>query len=242
MRVISKVYGNDGDVEYRISIAAFVKFFVGNFFIMLLCAVIFAGIAFYYSAWMRSPLYTSKFSAYIYNYDHTGYYKATDDSDVEASKKIAIAYSEIIPSRKIIDLALTEAGIDYSTGEAMDAVSVTTNEESQIIRIQVSLPFPQDAYLLAKAICSDKVRGEIESLVRGSSMEIVDQPVLPTINVNENTQKMTLLGGIAGFLLAMMILLACNIFDPRVCDPVQLEREVRIPILGIIPDSKKLPR
>lgn len=61
-----------------------------------------------------------------------------------------------------------------------------------------------------------------------------DYPTTP------NTRRNVLVGLLAGGMLAMTLVLVMEVLDDRVKRPQDIEEILEMPLLGVVPDSKKL--
>ena len=94
-----------------------------NIFLILLSAVLFAGAAFWYSANMTVPTYTSSFAAYVVNVKDPISLESLSGSDTTAAQSLALTYAKIISSRTIVEAALKRSTLDCSYDQIRSSVT-----------------------------------------------------------------------------------------------------------------------
>ena len=88
--------------------------------------------------------------------------------------------------------------------------------------------------MLANAI-AEVAPGEIERFVEGSSAKIVDYAKLPTSPSSPNPNRNMILGGLIGFVLALIYITVRFLMDVRIREEEDLAVLFDIPVLGQIP-------
>ena len=211
-----------------------------NIFLILLSAVLFAGAAFWYSANMTAPTYTSSFAAYVVNVKDPISLESLSGSDTTAAQSLALTYAKIISSRTIVEAALKRSTLDCSYDQIKSSVTSSVEEDTQLITVLVTMDSPQDAYELASSIASEAPL-YIEEMVEGSSMKIIVAPILPTSSNQSNGMKLTAMGGVLGLFLAAALVILLFLLDGNVKSVEELEKALGKKTMARIPeiDSKE---
>lgn len=205
---------------------------------ILLAGVICGVLAFAGTHLLVTPQYRSSFTAYVNNRNgqDNGNYTVTS-ADLSASQALVKTYSAVITSRSVLEAAAAQAGVGYNYTDLQDMVSTQAVDNTEIIEVSVTMPDAQQAATLAGAI--SEVAGEyITKIVEGSSMQIVDQPVIPTNIYSPSYKKILLLGVLLGIVLACGIIILRELLDDRIKDSGTLEARFGIPVIGSIPNME----
>lgn len=184
-------------------------------------------------AWI-APTYCSSFTAYVNNKSSQENGTVTS-SDITAARSLASTYSAILVSQPVLEDAAEDAGLDLAYGELSGAVTTSVVDDTEIIRVSVTLENPEDAMHLARAL-ADAAPAYIAKIVEGSSMRVIAAPKLPTAIAGPNYLRNTELGAALGILLAAVLIVLKELVDDRVKNENELEERYGIAVMGTIPD------
>jgi len=181
-----------------------------------------------------TPMYRTSFSLYVNNSAENAK-QTLSSSDISASRSLASTYSEIIVSRSVLMNAAEELGLDKTYAELCDQVNAEKSETTELISVSVEAESPKEALELAEAI---KVQAEkqISRIVIGSSMSVVDDPVLPKHQASPNSKKNAIVGAVIGFFAVMGFAVIGELIDDRVKDEQTLEERLGFSVMGTIPN------
>lgn len=230
--------------QERVDIWQYAKALWKMGWLIAVVAVIFAVGTFVCSATMVTPVYRSGFITYVNNKMEISTGGNTTVSDLNASYALAYTYESIITSRSVITEAVAlckKNGTYPNEDHASYKVSTTVAEKAPIISVYVEAPDPEFARDLAVAIaqCAPK---HVERVVEGSSMRIVDEPILPLSPSAPNNLQNALLGGLVGMILACIAVIAMEFYLDKVQSAEDLEKRYDIPVLGTTPNMDQAKR
>ena len=205
---------------------------------ILLVGIVCGALAFVGTHILVTPQYQSTFTAYVNNHGNQGGDSGTlTSSDLVASQSLVKTYSAVITSRSVLESAAAQAGAPYDYSQLKQMVSTGSVDSTEIIRVSVTMPDPQMAAAVAQAI--SEVAGDyITKIVEGSSMQIVDQPVIPVTIYSPSYSKNAQLGIILGIFFSALIVMMKGLLDNRIKDANALEERYGIPIIGSIPNME----
>lgn len=183
------------------------------------------------------PVYQSGFTAYVNNRSDGKSVEVSslNSSDLQASQALVKTYTRILSSRSVLLHAAEKADLDYGYEKLKKIIETEAVGDTEIISVQITMEDPEEAFQLAQAI-AEITPEKIESIIAGSSMKIIDEPVMPQKPCDPGFIKYTLLGVLAGALLTGIILVFIMLLDDRVRSEKELEERMKICILGTIPD------
>ena len=127
---------------------------------------------------------------------------------------------------------------EYKATTVRPKLSFGTAEESTTFTITTKSPDANEAYALAR-VCEIIVADYIESLYPGVGLvATIDSAVLNENPTNNNTFLFTLIGLVAGFVLAFVIVYIIELSDNRVKNEDDLAAKTGLSVVGIIPDTQ----
>lgn len=224
----------EGDVM-EIDLVSLAKAIWKRLWIVIVVALI-CGSAFYFATrTFIMPTYQTQFSAYVNNRNSTENATTITSSDLLASQSLASTYAEIISSRTVLEAAAQQAGLNYLYEDLANVVSTQASGETEIITTYVVMEDPQEAVILAEAIAAVAPR-YVSQIVEGTSMQIIDNPVLPVNPVGPNAPKNALIGFMLGAIFSSALIVIKELIDDTVKEEDELESRFGIPIIGTIPD------
>lgn len=223
--------------EVTIDLVPVFKAIGKKLWLVILIAILTAISSFLINTYLVTPTYRSGFSLYVNNRSHTSSTDALSSGDISASKQLVQTYSSIITSRPVIEKALDKSSLNYKYEYLKNGKLITTETVpgTEIIKVYVELESAKDAKKLSESIA--KVAPKfISNIVVGSSMKIIEEPLLPEKQFTPNIKKQTLLWGVVGALLMMVLIAIQEIYDKRIKSEASLEMKYDIPVIGTIPN------
>ncbi|MDP4151979.1 MAG: Wzz/FepE/Etk N-terminal domain-containing protein [Bacillota bacterium] len=201
---------------------------------LIVSLVIISGIVSYiYSTIFIDPNYTSKGMLYVHNS------KAGEESlninDISASQKLANTYGIILKSDTFLDAVSKHTNIGLSVEKLKKMINITAVNNTEIIQISVSSANPEHARIIAETVLSN-ANSAIIGVVKGGSVEIVDNASLPTVPSSPNIKTNTSVGILLGIVIGVLISFLLEMFDTRVRDEEELLAKYNLPVLGVIPN------
>lgn len=204
--------------------------------IIILVAVLVGAVALVGSKLFMTPLYKSNFTAYVNNRQSTAEGQSvTNSGDITASRNLTYLYEEIIVSRTVLLDAAEDCGMTYSYSQLRSMVKTSVSTTAAIINVTVEAEDPRQAQQLAAAIAVTASE-HVERIVDGSSMRIVDAPVLPTAPFAPNCFKIGLIGGLIALVVCALAVILFDVIVDKVNAPRELTERHGLAVMGVIPD------
>ena len=203
---------------------------------ILLAAVLCADIGYGIATFVKTPMYTASADMIVNNKQST----ASNDtntvtsSDLTASSSLVSTYSIILKSHTVLEEVIDTLGLDYSYSELAEMVSVSTVNDTQVMRVTVKSPDPQVAMDIVAQIVSIAPAAIVDKAEVGS-VKTVDQPWSSGRPVSPNKKKYILLFAVAGALLMCVFLILKELMNNTFKTEADITRELGLPILGVIP-------
>ncbi|MGQ7570869.1 YveK family protein [Streptococcus suis] len=204
-------------------------------FLILLTAVLTAGLAFVYSSFLVTPQYDSTTRIYVVSQNVEAGAGLTNQ-ELQAGTYLVKDYKEIILSQDVLTQVVTELNLEESLKEK---ISVSIPVDTRIVSISVRDADPNEAARIANSLRTFAAQKIVE-VTKVSDVTTLEEAVPAEEPTTPNTKRNILLGLLAGGILATGIILAMEVLDDRVKRPQDIEEVMGLTLLGVVPDSKKL--
>lgn len=203
---------------------------------ILLAAVLCADIGYGIATFVKTPIYTASADMLVNNRQNTtsGDTSTVTSSDLNASSSLVSTYSIILKSHTVLEEVINTLGLDYSYSELANMVSVSTVNDTQVMRVTVKNADPQVAMDIVAQIVSIAPAVIVDKAEVGS-VKTVDQPWSSGRPVSPNKKRYIFAFAIAGALLMCMFLILRELMNNTFKTEADITRELGLPILGVIP-------
>lgn len=210
------------------------KLWSRKFFIIFIALVV-GTIALLGSVFLIKPKYTSTTRIYVVN--------PTADSitnqDLQAGSYLVKDYQEVITSNEVLSSVIDKEKLSLTPNELSSMISVTIPTDTRVISISVEDDNAQEATTIAntvREVAAEKIKAvtKVDDVTTLEAAEVPKEPSSPNIKRN------TLIGVIAGGVLAVISIIILEVLDDRVRRPEDIEDVLGLPLLGIVPDIDKL--
>ncbi|NQI53000.1 Wzz/FepE/Etk N-terminal domain-containing protein [Streptococcus suis] len=204
-------------------------------FLILLTAVLTAGLAFVYSSFLVTPQYESTTRIYVVSQNVEAGAGLTNQ-ELQAGTYLVKDYREIILSQDVLTQVATELNLKESLKEK---ISVSIPVDTRIVSISVRDADPNEAARIANSLRTFAAQ-KVAEVTKGSDVTTLEEAAPAEAPTTPNTKRNILLGLLAGGILATGLVLVMEVLDDRVKRPQDIEEVMGLILLGIVPDSKKL--
>ncbi len=223
---------NNNDINF----SALFDNIIRRFWLILLVAVLAAGVAYAYVSFIVQPLYSSTATLYIGN-------RSSDNkmsyNDATLSETLAKDFEVIIKKRQVLEEVAKTLELDISAAELSRCLSVNNITNTRILDITVSTPDPTLSKRIADTVCS-VASEKIVSIVKVDYVSIVDTGSFNSSPSNISLTKSMILAGIAGALICAFCIMVKTLMDDKIKNPDDVEFYLGLSVLGTIPFSKEL--
>jgi len=229
---------NQENQGVEIDVFATLKVLWKRKFSIILVALVFAIAAFGYSAFLAKKEYRSTSRIYVVsrqNQDNN----ALTNSDLQAGSYLVKDYREIILSQNVLSQAIEELKLDMTPAELSKKISVSVPTDTRILSITAKDGDPKEAARIANGL-RNVAAEKIISVTKVSDVTTLDEAEVPQSPSSPNIRRNVLLGFVAGAGLIVVLLVVVEVLDDRVKRPEDVEELMGLPLLGVVPDIKKL--
>lgn len=183
----------------------------------------------------RVPMYMSNTTILLVSEKNSQNYS---QSDLQLNKNLVGTYSEIIKSRKVLNKVITSLGLQISTTELSERITVSSIENTEIIKISAS---DENAMIAAKITdqIAETFANEVKEIYNLENISIVDKAVIATAPYNNNYLKDNLIYLLVGVVLSFGTVFVMYYFDTSIKSSEVVEEKLGLTVIGIVPKEDK---
>ena len=217
----------------QIDLAEFFRYYLSKIIIVVIGIGLLVVAGNIYSLIARSPLYESNTTIVLASESKDS--ATYTQNDLQLNQKLVSTYSQIIKSRKVMQKVIDTEGLDYTVNELSENVTVTSVQDTELIKISVS----DRNSVTAMKIANDIVpvfSEEVKRIYKIDNVSVVDEASKP---YNINYVKENLIYILVGFVLASAIIFIIYYFDTTIKSSEIVEDKLGLTVIGIVPKEEK---
>ena len=202
--------------------------------IIILCLLIGGGAAFAYCEYVATPMYESTATMYIRS-QQTQAHAMTSLADLQTSSQLAHDYQEMISSRTFIYELKRKLDLDYSYKHIVEnMLSVENPDDTRILKITITSDDQDEAKAMANRLARI-AKDKISDIVITDEPVIYDKAIRPAKPVSPEKTKLTLIGALAGALLAVMIITIVHVVNDKIKGSDGVQKYLDLAVLASVP-------
>lgn len=191
------------------------------------------------SFFVIKPKYEASVKLFIGKDQSSSEEAAYNNSDVLMYQSLLKTYGEIIKTKDIAKKAISETGYDLKPSEVLEKISIETIANTQIIKIKYTSRDPEECVNMLNSIKKNFITLAEELVVNGN-IQVLAEPRFPVSPSSPNKPLNIAVGLILGLMVSIGIVLLMEFLDNTYKDKNSFENEFDIPVLGVIPNMKKV--
>ena len=187
-----------------------------------------------FSFFVISPTYEASTKVFIGKEESS--MESYNYNDITMYQKLLKTYSELIKTKDLINRAITNSKYELKVKEVLNDVSVTTVTDTQMIQISYRSTSPNIAKNMLENITNEFI-ATAQELVPNGNVRILESVELPKNPVAPNKKMNIAIAFILGMMVGFGIVFLLEYLDNTYKNKEQLEKDLDIPVLGVIPMS-----
>lgn len=225
--------------EIEIDIQRLVGAVLNKAWLIALVAVLAAAVSFVYTYFLVSPLYQSSVMFYVNNstIDLSNASLSVSAGDISASRGLVDTYIVILDTRETLNDVIDYAGVDRTYEEVKGMIAAEAVNETEIFKVVVTSTDPAEAEALANSVAYNLPK-RINTIIDGTSTEIVDSAVFPTTPISPSYTKNTMLGFLVGLVLSIACVVLMDLMDVTIRTEEDIAQSCKHPVLASVPDMQ----
>ena len=208
---------------------------LGKWWLILLLICVSSGTAFFTTKALVTPIYQASTTVFI-GKEST---KIADISlmDIQVGDQLVTDYNQLVKTNLVMNRVIDELALKATPGELVSHLSVETIKDSRFMRIAYEDPNPDMAVQVVNKV-SDLLKIEAENVVGVKNVVIVDYATKPKTPVRPSRSKNMVIAGVLGMAVAVCVILLQHMLDNTFKKEQDVEKELGLPVLGLIPVFK----
>ncbi|WP_195986807.1 Wzz/FepE/Etk N-terminal domain-containing protein [Clostridium sp. D53t1_180928_C8] len=162
-----------------------------------------------------------------------------NSSDIQMYKQLLQTYAEMIKTNEVAQAAINNTNSDLTVKDVKGSLTVTPITDTQILQIKYQNKNPEVAKSILENITNEFVVLAKE-LVPNGNVRIIEAVQLPEHPVAPNKTMNVAIAFLLGLMVSVGLVFLIEYLDNTFKNKEQLERELDIPVVGIIPDVEEV--
>lgn len=203
---------------------------------IILLIAIFMVVGFIYSSFIVVPNYKSSTKLILAQSTTSanGSTSGITTTDITLNSKLVSTYSTIVKSDGVIRKVISNLDIDDSEQSIRQNVSVSAEEDTEIIRITVTNTEPEKAAKIANEMAK-VFMARVKELYNLENVQTLDPAEPNEIPANINHTKTIIIFGAIGLILAAGYIFILFMLDNSIKSGDDVEKCAHVPVLASIP-------
>ena len=155
-------------------------------------------------------------------------------NDIQMYQKLLQTYAETIKTNEVIQAAINNTNADLSIKDVKSSLTVTPINDTQILQIKYQNKSPEVAKSILENITNEFVILSKE-LVPNGNVRVIEAVQLPEDPVAPNKKMNIAIAFLLGLMVSVGLVFLLEYIDNTFKSKENLERELNIPVLGLIP-------
>ena len=194
-----------------------------------------AVIAFLYTYFYITPLYTATAKMYILSSSSNS---VVNLSDLQISSSLRSDYQELLTSRPILEKVIESLNLDFDYRQLAGMLKVSNPKDTRILNVTVTSPSAQMSADIANQLVLQGQQ-DLPAIMKTEEPSIFEDALPPTRKSSPSFLKNTAIGGFLAAVLYCAILLFRHITNDTIVTPDDLYNAFGVHPLAVIPDAKK---
>ena len=224
--------GTDNEQEYEIDLKEIAKVILDRIWIVISVGIACALLAGIITKVFITPMYTSTTKLYVINKQNSE--NNITYTDLQTGNLLTNDYIIQVKGTKVLSQVISELNLTDTEDELASRITVSNPENSRFIVISVSDKDPVVAQQIASCVAevSSDVVKEVMDLEK---VNVAEEANLPLEKSSPNIKKNVLLGGAAGVLVSLLLIVVFYLLNDRIRTPEDVKRYLGLNTLGQIP-------
>lgn len=188
-----------------------------------------------YGLFIQKPMYKSDTTVILSGNESS---TSITQTDVTLNKNLVSTYAEIVKSRRVLSQVIDELGLDLTYEQLSNKISVSSVNNTEIIKITVSDMDAKKAKNIANTTAYH-FTNEVIDLYNMNNVDILDEAIEADTPYNINVIKQVIIYFMLGFVLGAGILFVIYYFDRTIKSVEQVEQKIKLPILGSVQEFNR---
>ena len=198
--------------------------------LLLTSAILVAAIAFVYTEFMITPMYSSTAELYVLSKSTS----ITSLSDLQLGTNLTNDYIVVVEGRPVLEQVIADLGLDMTYDQLQSNVDISNPDNSRILEITVT----NESATLAKQIADEIAVVSAEFIAEKMDQDppsVIQYGYTDGKPVNISLAKNTVLGGMIGLVLAAGVVVLLFLLNDTIMTTDDINDKLGLNSLGALP-------
>lgn len=221
------------DQEVEIDLKALFLKMKALWYILVMGVLIGAIVMTLYSIFLKTPTYTSTAQIYL-----RGSSKSVSVSDLQLSTALSNDYLVLFKRRDNMQKVINELNLEMTPEQLKGMINISNISDTRILQVSVTSTDPE----LSRDIANSAVEQGMDDIREIDSQEpyMVEKAIASSYPNGSSTLKMTVLGALAGLVIAMGAIFIKFVLSDNVQSVDDIENTIGVPVLAVVVEDKAL--
>ncbi|BCZ47076.1 capsular polysaccharide biosynthesis protein [Clostridium gelidum] len=164
--------------------------------------------------------------------------KNYNGNDVDMYQKLLKTYAEVIQTTDLIEKAVDVERLGLKSQDILKNLKVTPTTDTQILQIEYTNTDRVLARNILDSVTNEFV-AESTELIANGNVKIIERVKIPVNPISPNKKINITIAFLLGFIISTILSFLLESIDNTFKNKEQMEAELRLPVLGVIPDFLK---
>lgn len=221
----------------EINLGELLKFFITKIKYIVIAVVLCIFVGFIYFNFALTPMYHSSTTLILVS-DNNQQNSAMIQSEVNLNKNLVTTYSEIVKSRAVLSQVIKELKLKEDVSSLQKKISVSSVENTEIIKIQVSDKNNKVAQKIANTTAKVFMK-QVKKIYNLTNVSTIDDASLEKKPYNIHLIKQLAISGLVGLMGSLGIVFLFFYFDTTIKSSKDIEDKLGLPVVGNVPMIKR---
>ena len=156
-------------------------------------------------------------------------------NDIQMYQKLLQTYAQAIKTKDLVGRAINSLNYELEPSKVVGALAVTPVTDTQILQIKYKSKNQQEAVDVLKNVTEQFIITSKE-LVPNGNVRVIEEVECPENPVSPNKKMNIAIAFLLGLMVSLGLVFLLEYLDNTYKNKEQLEKELDIPVLGVIPD------
>ncbi len=197
---------------------------------IIAAAVIGALLAYFYTIYGITPMYTTTSKLYVVNTNDA----AINISDLQLGSYLTSDYKEVFKIWHVHEMVIEKLGLPYSYKQLSNMLTITNPNDSRILYITINAPDPDEAKSIADTY-AQVAREFIAKAMESEEPNVIEEALRPTSPSSPSKSRNVLQGFLMGIVLSCVVITMKFMTDDRIRNSEEVSRYLDLTTLGMLP-------
>lgn len=217
-----------------VEISKILREMLRRWWVLLFALILFSFAAYYITLNFMTPIYRASVTVFIGREGELE--RELTIADITLSQRLAMDYHQLIMTELVIGEVINRLPEEHRNVSVGRNLIVNIVDDSRFLYVFFEDPNPERAALFINTL-SEVLKEKSEEIFGITNMRIIDYAHIPVSHIRPSLRNNTLVGGFLGFTLAAVIILLLLVYNDTVQNPENIEKELGLRVLGIIPKA-----